>query len=62
MEVRYPAFVVVVWNSAATGTIETVKLLLLTNPKKAKKQMVRYVEYFSKYVQFYLRVNIVFVG
>lgn len=52
MLVRYPALVVVVWNSAATGTIDTVKLLLLTRPRKAKKQTVRYVEYFSTYGQF----------
>jgi hypothetical protein len=53
---------VVVWNSAVTGTIDTVKLLLLTNPKKAKKQMVRYVEYFSKYDQFYVGVSFRVVG
>jgi hypothetical protein len=37
IEVRYPAFVVVTWNSAVTGTMETVKLLLFARPRKAEK-------------------------
>jgi hypothetical protein len=40
----------------------TVKLLLLTSPRKAKKQMVRYVEYFSQYGQFYDEVSLQVLG
>jgi hypothetical protein len=40
-DVMYPARTVVVWNSLATGIIATVKLLVFTKPRKAKKQTVR---------------------
>lgn len=46
MLVKYPARVVPTWNSSETGTIATVKLELLHRPRNAKKQTVRYVEYF----------------
>ena len=47
LDTRYPARVVVVWNSFAMGMMATAKLLLFTSPSHAKKQTVKYVEYFS---------------